>query len=123
MELSPVISPEEIDMTVRPSLSRRRICWLFALTAALPLSLLAEEHILVLHAEDTKGSSVAGVIFAPKGDGAAGPPTDSLGKTRLRLADATKPGQMVTLQIRGREWFFISPYHQRTPVPEFTNES
>ncbi|MFL6260538.1 MAG: tetratricopeptide repeat protein [Thermoanaerobaculia bacterium] len=110
-------------MTVRPLLSRRRICWLFALAAALPLSLLAEERILVLHAEDMKGNSVAGVVFAPKGDGAAGPPTDTWGKTRLLLAPNTRPGQMVTLQIRGREWFFVSPYHQRTPVPEFTNES
>lgn len=93
----------------------------------LPFPLRAEEGILVLNVEDTKGNPVPGVTLAPKGDGGAGPPTDSFGKTRIRLAPATRPGHWVTLQIlprkSGPEWVFISPWDERTLVPSFANES
>jgi len=99
----------------------------FAVALALSVPLRAEEGILVVHVEDVKGNPVAGVTLTPKGDGAAGSPTDKLGKTRLRLAPATRPGHWVTLQVlpkkRGLDWVFVSPWNQRTLVPSFANES
>lgn len=104
-----------------------RALWVLALALALSSPLRAEEGILVVHVEDTKGSPVSGVELAPKGDGAPGAPTDRLGKTRLRLAPATQPGQWATLQIlprkSGPDWVFVSPWNQRTLVPSFANES
>lgn len=98
-----------------------------ALGVALSAPLRGEEGILVVHVEDVKGNPVSGVTFAPKGDGAAGSPTDRLGKTRLRLPPSTKPGHWVTLQILSRkdgpDWVFVSPWNQRTLVPSFANES
>jgi tetratricopeptide (TPR) repeat protein len=109
------------------SFLRSRALWILALALTLPSSLRAEEGILAVHVEDTKGSPVSGVEIAPKGDGAPGAPTDRLGKTRLRLAPATRPGQWVTLQIlpkkSGPDWVFVSPWNQRTLVPSFANES
>jgi hypothetical protein len=63
-------------MNFRPLVSPREVRWAFAVAVvlALPSALTAEEGILVLHAEDTKGIPVSGVVLAPKGDGAAGPP-------------------------------------------------
>jgi tetratricopeptide (TPR) repeat protein len=105
----------------------RRVFWVFALALFLPSSLPAEEGILVVHVEDTIGHPIVGVVLAPKGDGAVGPPTDRTGRTRIRLAPATRPGYSVTLQIipgkGGPDWVFVSPPKQRTPVPCFTNES
>jgi len=99
----------------------------FAVALALSVPLQAEEGILVVHVEDVKGNPVSGVELAPKGDGAPGAPTDRLGKTRLRVAPATRPGQWVTLQIlprkSGPDWVFVSPWNQRTLVPSFANES
>jgi len=112
---------------MQPFPHRRRGFWIFALVLLLPSQLRAEEGILVVHVEDTKGSPVSGIELAPKGDGAPGAPTDRLGKTRLRLAPATRPGQWVTLQIlprkSGPDWVFVSPWNQRTLVPSFANES
>ncbi len=114
-------------MPAQVSMPRWRPSWIFILAVILPSALLAEEGILVLHAEDTKGNPVTGVVFAPKGDGAAGPPTDALGKTRIRLGPATRPGHWVTLQSLprkgGPDWVFVSPWNQRTLVPSFANES
>lgn len=98
-----------------------------ALALALSSSLRAEEGILVVHVEDVKGNPVSGVTLAPKGDGAAGSPTDKLGKTRLRLPPATRSGHWITLQVLprkgGSDWVFVSPWNQRTLVPSFANES
>jgi tetratricopeptide (TPR) repeat protein len=116
-----------IATTMQSFLYRRRALWILALALACPLPLRAEEGILVVHVEDTKGTPVSGVELAPKGDGAPGAPTDRLGKTRLRLAPATRPGHWVTLQIlpnkSGPEWVFISPWTTRALVPSFANES
>lgn len=106
---------------------KHRAPWLLALALACPLPLWAEEGILVVHVEDTKGNPVSGLEIAPKGDGAPGAPTDRLGKTRLRLAPATRPGQWVSLQLlprkNGPDWVFVSPWNQRTLIPSFANES
>src|SRR5262245_22025941 len=112
---------------------RWRYPWFFALVLAFPSALPAEEHILVVHVQDTKGKAVTGVVLAPQGDGAVGAPTvkrtpsDKTGRTRIRLANATRPGQWVSLQIvpqkDGPDWVFISPWNQRALVPSFANES
>ncbi|HEX6899143.1 MAG TPA: tetratricopeptide repeat protein [Thermoanaerobaculia bacterium] len=104
-----------------------RAAAVLALVLGLSTPLRAEEGILVVHVEDVKGNPVSGVTLAPKGDGAAGAPTDKLGKTRLRLAPATKSGHWVTLQIipkkGGPDWVFVSPWNQRALVPSFANDS
>src|SRR5215469_8627039 len=61
----------------------------------------AEQGMLVLYVSDVKDRPIEGVKIATEGDGSTGPPTDVAGKTRIRLAAATRPGTRVTLQIVG----------------------
>lgn len=100
--------------------------WILALAILLPSSLAAEEGILVLHVKDTKGKPVANVDFTPEGDGSKGT-TNTLGKARIKLAPATRPGAWLTLQIFARkggpDWVIVSPWNLRVQVPSFANET
>lgn len=88
--------------------------------------LYAEDGILMIHVKNTKGKSIPGVKLTTRGPG-SGSLTDHNGKARIRLANETKPGSLVSLQIEwvssGRELVFISPWDGRVRVPPFENES
>ncbi|MEK7409578.1 MAG: hypothetical protein AAB225_31310, partial [Acidobacteriota bacterium] len=87
--------------------------------------LIAEQGVLVLHVKDPRERPLPGVVLATEGDGSTGPPTDRAGKTRIRLAPATRPGARVSLQIVGapKDLVFLSPWDARATVPPFENES
>jgi hypothetical protein len=98
--------------------------------AAIMLSVLAiagraEQGVLVLHVGNPEGQPLQGVQLSTLGDGSSGPPTDRAGKSRIRLAPQTRPGDWVSLQIARapRELAFISPWDGRVRVPPFENES
>lgn len=88
--------------------------------------LYAEDHILMIHVKNTKGKPIPGVKLTTRGPG-SGYPTDRNGKARIRLANETQPGCLVSLQIEwvssGRDLVFISPWDGRVRVPPFENES
>ena len=109
---------------------------LLRLSAVLSLALLlwwqparAEEGILVLRVADAHYHPVDGLVLSTQGDGSTSPPTDTAGKTRLRLAPQTKSGQWVSLSLQiarqpsGVEWVMISPWDWRARVPAFENEN
>lgn len=102
--------------------------WILALLGLLAaVALPAEEGILSLLVTDISDRPIQGVVLSPGGDGAQSAPTDSSGRTRIRLAAATSLGSWVsltTIPTKGKpEWVFISPWHQRVLVPPFANES
>ncbi len=105
----------------------RLVVWCLSATLAGAGALLAEEGILSLHVTDIRDHPVKGVVLSPGGDGAVSSGTDRSGRTRLRLAPATRPGAWVSLVVvpskAGPDWTFISPWHRRVMVPSFANES
>jgi hypothetical protein len=86
----------------------------------------AEERMLVVHVEDAQKHPLSGMQIGVKGDGGSSVTTDD-GKARIRLAQQTKPGSWVSLQIlkspRGKDFVLNSPWNGRTLVPSFENES
>jgi hypothetical protein len=87
----------------------------FLLTAALVSpSIVAEQGILVVNVRNAADVPVPGVQIGTVGDGATAM-TANTGRARIRLANQTRPGSMVTLQL--------APYGGRTAVPSFDNES
>jgi tetratricopeptide (TPR) repeat protein len=88
---------------------------------------LAEDSILIIHAEDAEDEPVKGVVFSNKGDGTQSAPTDRAGTTRLALPKAAYPNDWIHLQVlKGTEgsnnWIFLSPWDGRVAVPPFDNK-
>jgi len=86
--------------------------------------LFAEDGLLVLHVSDPQKDSLSGVQLSAKGQGTTSTPTGTDGKTRIRLAAETRPGDWVSLVIvRPAGLVFISPWDSRARVPPFENEA
>jgi len=100
-----------------------RVAWLLAIFFAMPAP--AEQGVLVVHVQDKHDRPLAGVVLATKGDGSTGPATDVAGKTRIRLAPATRVGSRLALQIvkAPKDYVFISPWDAAANVPPFENEA
>ena len=85
--------------------------------------LAAEQGILRLFIVDTGEQPIPGVVLTCQGPGGTTPVTTTVGKTRLRLASSTAPGDWLALQIldaaSGGSWVFISPWNGRVLVPPF----
>lgn len=85
----------------------------------------AEQGVLVLKASTLADRPLKGLVLTTMGDGGMGPPTDDLGKTRIRLGGDAKPGSPVKLLIAnspgGKEMMFISPWNGEVIVPCFEN--
>lgn len=88
-------------------------------------SALAEEGVLVLQVSSTLDRPIPGVILSAAGDSSMGAATDVAGKTRIRLAQQTKPGHEVELVIvrSPQDLVFISPWNSRVTVPPFENST
>lgn len=111
----------EIDRQIRLLAAGARIAAVILTCGVLS----AEQGVLVLHVSTPKSRPIAGVVLGAQGDGAAGPPTDKAGKTRIQLAPGTRAGGWVSLQIVSsqQDLVFISPWDGRVRVPPFENES
>src|SRR6266545_3472777 len=87
----------------------------------------AEQGVLVIQVSTLQDQPLKGVVLSTKGDGETGPATNEAGKTRLKLAPATKAGSWVTLQVvkslGGVPHVFISPWDGGVRIPPFENES
>ena len=104
----------------------RRVIWIvFAYFLSFSSWLFAEEGILVIHVVDTQNKPIGGVRLTTRGDGSISPPTDRVGKTRIKLALQTLPNSEVSLQIAKalKDMVFISPWDGRVRVSPFENES
>jgi len=103
---------------------------ILSLTSTLAFSgvALGEKGVLVLHVSNLQGRPLPGVVLATMGDGSSSSPTTRDGKTRIRLAPQTEPGDIVTLQVtqnelRKKALVFISPWDAQVTVPSFENRS
>jgi tetratricopeptide (TPR) repeat protein len=87
-----------------------------------------EDGVLVIHVTNLREEPVSGAVLSPKGDGSISPPTDSAGRTRIKLPRGMRPGKFVTLQlVKGPKgtpgWCLVSPWKGRAPVPAFENDA
>lgn len=84
------------------------------------------EGILVVHVASPQGQPIPGVQLSTKGEDSTGSPTDVAGKTRIKLAPQTRPGNWVSLQVvgtlDGKNLIILSPWDARAQVPPFENE-
>lgn len=80
-----------------------------------------EEDVLDVHVANPLGQPLTGVILSTTGEGSNAAATDGAGKTRLKLASRTKPGDEVTLQVVSapQDLVFISPWNQRVTLHSF----
>lgn len=97
------------------------------LVILMPILLSAEEHMLIVQVVDSRDRPIAGIVLSTKGEGAVGQPTDITGKTRIKLAQKTRPGSWVSLIVvkvlDGRDLVFNSPWDGRVMIPPFEDES
>jgi len=108
---------------VRPSMCAA-VALALSVVSTLVVPTRAEEGVLVVQVSDVKGQPLPRVQLATKGDGSVGPPTDSAGRTRIRLASKTMPHAIVALSIvTPTDLVFISPWDNQVRVPPFENES
>lgn len=89
---------------------------------------LREADLLSVNVIDTQLNALPGVQLSPAGNGSVSPPTDIAGRTHIRLAANTGPGDWITLQlIRGPStpppWRMVSPWDGRVTVPSLRSAS
>src|SRR3989442_4618729 len=100
-----------------------------AIVVALIASIVAqaEPNILLLSVSNTRNRPIQGVVLSPKGAGSTSAPTDVAGRTRIKVASQTQPGDWVSLMIvsarSGQQLVFISPWDGRVMVPRFESEA
>ena len=87
----------------------------------------AEDGILAIYVSNTNEEPMPGAILSPRGAGSVSPPTDSSGRTRIKLSRGAQPGKFVTLQlIKGpggaSGWYLVSPWKGRASVPSFVDD-
>ena len=99
----------------------------FLLWTALAAPMSAEQGVLRLSLIDPEDRPIPGVTLTCQGPGGTSPMTTPSGKTRLRLAGGTQPGDWLTLRVieAGDEnsWVFISPWNGRVLVPPFEEKA
>ncbi len=81
----------------------------------------AEEWSLVVQLTNTLNQSIPGLVFSATGDSSTSMATDIAGKTRIKLASQTRPGDEVELVIvkSPEDSVFISSWNNRVSVPSF----
>jgi Flp pilus assembly protein TadD len=95
--------------------------WVTLFTATLH----AEDVFLFVNVRDVADRPLEDVGIGARGKGSM-ESTDRNGKARIRLAPGSKPGSMVTLQLRkgatetDPEWVFIDPWDDRVRLPPTT---
>src|SRR5688572_15764168 len=84
-----------------------------------------EDGVLVVHVSDLMGKNITGVVLTSAGDSSISAASDTSGKTRIRLAADTRPGDGVVLVLvkSPQDLVFISPWNGRVTVPCFENKS
>jgi hypothetical protein len=91
----------------------------FCLTSGLTW---AEAGVLVVHVEDVQGRPISGLQIGVRGDGGS-KVTGNDGEARIPLANQTREGHPVSLQILssppGKDFVMISPWDRETIVPSF----
>ncbi|MGO9519868.1 MAG: tetratricopeptide repeat protein [Candidatus Korobacteraceae bacterium] len=110
----------------RPLRNALLLISLASLCLACPIA-WAETGYLVLHVKDVHQHPVGGLKIGVEGDSGSAAFTDSEGKARIRLAEQTKVGSWIFLQIvkspSGKDLAIVSPWDYRAQVPSFENES
>ncbi|HEX8377849.1 MAG TPA: tetratricopeptide repeat protein [Pedobacter sp.] len=132
IEFSLKLSPATTNIGRRRVLIRRSlliaaVCALLIATFVTIywLSYESNEGVLVVQVANPLGQPLTDVVLSTTGDSSTSAATDEAGKTRLRLAPQTKPGDEITLQVvhAPRDVVFISPWNQRVRVHSFEKES
>jgi tetratricopeptide (TPR) repeat protein len=117
--------------TRRNSATRHPLVWVGVIGAVVTALIIGywllykSEGLLAVHVANPQGQPLTGVVLSATGDSSTGVATDGAGKTRLRLAPRTKPGDEVTLQVvrAPQDLVFISPWNQRVRAHSFEKES
>jgi hypothetical protein len=83
----------------------------------------AEDGILFVQVVDTSNDAIPHVEIGTVGPGSI-TSTDYLGRGRIHLIDATRPGDQIELALVGRsarDWGFVSPPNGRVTIPSFAS--